>query len=134
MSNNLLSKNHPFRASVTHGSAEIVSPSETIVKHEEQEKSKLTFSPKTKITCFAIVGLIATYGWLEVYDSIYPETKNKKNKQAESKISHEEISHEEIADFEWGISNHGIEEDTVSQPSWFKQTFCKGVKRSIFCR
>lgn len=136
MSGNLLSKNHPFRASVTHGSAEIPSTAPVQaapVNSEDKTESRYKFSTKTKLISFAILGLIITYGWIQIYDSIYPPTKKSNKTSVASKEAPDKISYEEVTDFEWGISEIEFDQ-TESKPSWFKQTFCKGVKRSFFCR
>lgn len=138
MSGNLLSKNHPFRASITHGEAEIASSTSvtapTAAQNDEKPNTNITFSTKTKLISLAITGLIITYGWLQIYDSIYPPSHAPIKEKGIKKESTEKISYEEVTDFEWGISDIALEDELQSKPGWFNQTFCKGVKRSFFCR
>lgn len=143
MSNNLLSKNHPFRASVTHEDAEIVGSQNVAntantnsgnLENTERSSSKIKLSTKTKLLGTATLGLIITYGWIQIYDAIYPPTlKETSGRNNIKKEKVDKLSYEDVTDFEWGISDLNSAEE-ISKPSWFKQTFCKGVKRSFFCR
>lgn len=138
MSGNLLSKNHPFRASVTHGTAEIapLNSNNPAPASEEDAKPKFSLSPKTKLICLLIVGLITTYGWIQIYDSMYPPKETPASNSKKLTKTNNKISYDEVTDFEWGYSDTESENyaSETSKPNWFKQTFCKGVKRSFFCR
>lgn len=142
MSGNLLSKNHPFRASVTHDEAEIVSStmltnaSPATSDDNSKSTSKITLSPKTKIICFLTVGIITAYGWIQIYDSIYPPKANSVSRNNKESKANKKMSYEEITDLEWGYNQRMFDQSGLHEekPGWFKQTFCKGVKRSLFCR
>ena len=141
MSGNLLSKNHPFRASVTHGEVEITSPTNTIsspasTEDETKPKSKLNLSVKTKLIILLTVSLVITFGWITMYDSIYPPKKTQVSSAKKLK-KEKPSSYTDVSDFEWGYSNAlpgDFSAEEESRPGWFKQTFCKGVKRSFICR
>ena len=121
----VINKNHPFRETITHSSEresgsllqEASSPAPPEAEASKKKGFLASMSPKSKVLLSLTVGGIICYGYVALYDTLYPQPDQIKR-----------ISVRDVAD-----ANRSVE-DARRSAGFFGRLFCRGMQRSSFCR
>lgn len=123
----VLNKNHPFRESVTHrgGTVDIEKsdhPSGTssgageFSTNDSQPSLLSSLSPKARLGLFLSLAGIICYGYVSLYDALYPQPTEARPQAVE----------------EVDMGSRSVE-DARRSAGIFGRLFCRGMQRSRFC-